>query len=106
MWQKLIALEQDAIWRGSVFRFPAKYPYESVVDYMVIEDTQAESGLSILVSSGYKAGIRVQMLPIEALVEDNRRAISKDWLVRNWQKWVYQKCDVEDVLYTEGYQIE
>ncbi|MFJ3318038.1 Imm45 family immunity protein [Herbaspirillum huttiense] len=34
------------------------------------------------------------------------RAISKDWLIRKWDEWVYPQCAIEDVLVARRYEVE
>ncbi len=85
-WSKLVDFKEDYIVRGALLRMPGGYPYESVVDFMVIE---LEQRLALLVASGYKAGLIRQVLPKDALVS-TVNAISPTWLIENWSKWVDQ----------------
>jgi hypothetical protein len=102
-WNQFIDSKTDKIWVGSVFRTQADDPYENVVDFMVIENNQSPSNLSLLVTTGAKAGYILLNFPKEATHSDpNICAISKDWLVNNWTKWVYDK-DLKQVLYIANY---
>ncbi|MCG8688467.1 MAG: Imm45 family immunity protein, partial [Desulfobacterales bacterium] len=103
MWKKLIDSTERELWRGTVFRFPAKYPYEDIVDYMIVEDPHSECKLSLMVSTGYKSGIKVLALPKEAKFNNENRSISRTWIVENWNKWIYQENKVEDVLWINEY---
>ncbi len=85
-WSKLTDFKEGYITRGALLRMPGGYPYEPVVDFMVIE---WEKGLALLVASGYKAGIIRQVLPKDALVS-TVNAISTTWLIENWSQWVDQ----------------
>jgi Immunity protein 45 len=102
-WVKLIELEDEAIWRGAVFRSPSVWPYEDTVDFMVIEDAHSPTHLSLIVSSGYKAGCRKIDFPMESAPWKERRAISKAWVVESWQEQIYQDSDVAQVLFLSNY---
>lgn len=103
-WKKLIdQIEELFLGRGTVFRFPATWPYEEKVDYMLIENASSPSDFSLLVSSGYKAGIVCLNLPKEA--DPKNKGISSKWLIENWNKWIYEESKVSDVLYTPYYHI-
>jgi len=39
--KKLIDLEESSLFRGNVFRLPARHPYEEFVDFMLF-DTHSE----------------------------------------------------------------
>ena len=70
-----------------MFRFPASYPFEDVVDFMIIEDHHSASGYKLICSTGYHAGQTELMLPAEAQSEGG--AISVSWVQQNWKKWIY-----------------
>jgi len=104
LWKKLETLEEDNLWRGAVFRFPAKYPFESHVDFMLFTDSSSESGFSLICTTGYKAGSKEAWLPKEALSpQENIIAISRDWLVKNWEEWVYKETPASEVLVISNY---
>lgn len=85
-----------AIGRGQIFRLSARWPYEEIVDFMVVNIPDGEFGHSLVVISGNKAGLLVVRLPVES-GSSGTRGISKDWIVKNWAKWVYPDCPVENV---------
>ncbi|RJF93198.1 Imm45 family immunity protein [Sphingomonas cavernae] len=99
---RLIKFESDVIVRGSVIRFPAKWPYEDIVDFMVFDPLECDTGMGLIVSSGYKGGLISVILPKESEI---RRSISAKWLKENWKKWVYPECSVDDVYVCEGYPV-
>jgi len=93
----------ECYFSGTVFRTKAKYPYEDQVDFMLFSDADSDSGLSLLVSSGYKAGTVLLRLPQEARFEEqNKLAISAKWLLNNWKRWVYDS-DTAEVKWTLHY---
>ena len=100
-WKPLIEIDEVYIGRGYVFRFPAKHPFEAIVDFMIIEDLDAPIQLKVICSSGYHSGQTEFNFPLEA---GKKYALSTDWLKTNWNKWVYQECDVESVLYIKNYE--
>jgi len=103
-WGKLVDHEYENLWSGTVFRFPAMQPFESRVDFMLIDDHSSESGFSLICTTGRKAGSREGWLPKEALASGKVSAISRDWLIENWQEWVYKHTSVSDVLLVQHYE--
>jgi hypothetical protein len=101
-WNRLTDSGERVVCRGAVFRFPAKYPYENYVDFMLIEDTGSSSGFSFVVSTGYKAGLIVLQVPQEALARD-MSGLDCIWLRTNWQTWLYAGCPVDEVHFYPGY---
>lgn len=97
----LLKVREAIISRGSVFRVPGKYPYEEVVDFMVFETFDVQTPYGLMVTSGYKAGLTLVLLPRESLVEGG---ISRNWVIENWREWVYPDCDVSDVCFLSGYK--
>ncbi|HGJ5875059.1 Imm45 family immunity protein [Arsenophonus apicola] len=97
---KLIEFKKKSIRRGIVFRLPGQWPYEEFVDFMVIDlfDTHG-----LVVSSGHKAGLILISFPTESKSEEGR-ALSTQWIIDNWAKWIYPKCDVSDVYLFDGYE--
>lgn len=104
-WMKLSETKCISMFAGSIFRFPAKYPYEDFVDYMLVLDNSiANPHLKLVVTTGYKSGSVniICVFPKEAYV-GGAIAISSEWLKRNWSEWIYPDCEVEDVYISTGY---
>lgn len=110
--EKLIDCKEKLLWHGCVFRFPAQYPYEEYVDFMltICASFLNDDNLYLVVTTGYNAGCIVRQLPPECRGKyrgKNAIAVSTKWLIENWNKWVYQDCKVEDVyVITEHYELE
>jgi len=99
---KLIDYQED-LERGDILRCKGNYPYEDVVDFMVFESTNEYGIYDLVVTSGYKAGLRKTILPKESIpVENIGYAISIKWLKNNWSKWIYAECPVEEVWIIEN----
>ncbi|WP_431647094.1 Imm45 family immunity protein [Enterobacter hormaechei] len=96
---KLIDYKNKSIKRGTVFRLPAVWPYEEWVDFMVIDLFETHS---LVVSSGHKAGLILISLPIESASTEGR-ALSTEWVITNWAKWIYPDCQVENVHILDEY---
>ncbi|WP_151260377.1 Imm45 family immunity protein [Pantoea ananatis] len=96
---KLIDYKNKSISRGTVFRLPAVWPYEEWVDFMVIDLFETHG---LVVSSGHKAGLILISLPIESASTEGR-ALSTEWIITNWSKWIYPECNVEDVHILDEY---
>lgn len=105
-WKKICNTNADDIfWIGTVFRLNAKYPYEKIVDFMLVQYPDAESGFALIVTSGHKSGLMVVVLPVESLYKSDAHVISAKWLMENWKKWVYEEGP-EGVYYTNGYVVD
>lgn len=102
---RLIDSADENIWAGTVFRFPAQFPFEDVVDFMLIFDTHSESGFSLVCSSGSEAGNLEYRFPKSACAEGNVRAISKTWLIENWLNHVYADTHVKDIYILVHYPV-
>jgi hypothetical protein len=99
IWLSLFDMTSRELWRGSVFRITsAKWPYEQIVDLMCLERTDSPSGLSLMVCTGYKAGLTLVHLPVESKFREDARSLSVSWLKANWNRWIYPDCLLEDVL--------
>ena len=100
-WNRLEDCSDVNFWRGVVFRFPANKPFEQVVDFMMIEDLDSDSGYKLICSSGYHAGQTELVLPKESSHKEG--GISVSWLKENWKKWVYPECELAQVKYLTNY---
>ncbi len=104
-WKALADLETTPLWPGTVFRFPATWPYEAFVDYMLVSD-QASQGdtLKLLATTGHKGGSMnvATVFPHEAYVSGTI-AIESNWLKANWREWVYDACAMDAVHVSQGY---
>ncbi|AYH16470.1 hypothetical protein GMW39_20595 [Pectobacterium parmentieri] len=102
MMTKLIEYKSKTISRGCVFRFPAIWPYDSYIDLLVVDIPDEGSGYSLVVTTGHKAGLILVRLPNECESVSNR-SISYQWILDNWNKWIYPDCNLEDILIIEHY---
>ena len=96
---KLLDYKEKFISRGMIFRMPASWPYEEFVDFMVVDFVETHG---LVISSGYKAGLILVKLPVESQL-NVVRALSTEWVINNWAKWIYPECNVEDVHILDGY---
>ena len=70
---------------------------------MVVESwDRTDCGFTLMVASGYKAGLRHVVLPKDSSNCDNN-GIDAGWLRVNWANWVYPECPVRDVLVLPEY---
>ena len=102
-WKKLIDAPEDELWRGTVLRFSASYPFEDIVDFMLINDSESDSEFSLVCTTGYKAGLIEAKLPNVARAPGKVQAISAKWLVQNWKEWVFLENEVKDIYFIENY---
>ncbi|MEA9585904.1 Imm45 family immunity protein [Xanthomonas sp. WHRI 10064A] len=91
--------------RGSVLRCPGSFPYEAIVDFMVVEFPMGgERTYALMVVSGYKAGLLYVVLPSESRPANGEGyAIDANWLRNNWAKWGYPDCQLSEVQLIEPY---
>ena len=87
--------------RGTVFKFPAKYPFEDSVEFMVIEDLDAPIRFKLICSTGYHAGQTELVFPKES--EHETGGLSVYWVQTNWKKWIYAECNMNEVQFIENY---
>ena len=105
-WSQLSSGPSKAVFRGTVFRcLKAVWPYETVVDFMVVSDHDSPCGFALIVATGYKAGHVLVRLPAEAKAAD-AQALSTEWIVANWAKWIYPECPLHLVQVIENYPSE
>ena len=97
---KLTEYQKSDLWHGTIFRFPAGYPFESSVDFMLMDYPHSESGFALYCVSGYHARSLELVLPREAASPVNC-SISSQWMAENWSKWVYAECMAADVEIVE-----
>ena len=97
------AAPSSVLWRGTVFRCKGKWPYESMVDFMLIDSYEARSGFILMVATGRKSGITLQALPEACRATGNRRAVLMGWLQQEWTTWIYPDCAPLDVYFAESY---
>ena len=93
---KLCDYKENVLYEGTVFRFRGKEPFEKSVDFMLVCYTDTESGFALYCISGYHKGKLEVCLPKEALGK-TCRAVLVEWVLENWNRWIYQECPVEDV---------
>ena len=101
--QKLLNYHGDLA-HGTVFRFPGSYPHEKYVDLMLVEFPDSDRKFGLVVSTGHKAGLLLNKLPKEA--ESNHFAgIDRQWVIDNWNKWIYETCNIDDVYVIKNYPV-
>ena len=99
---KLLHYRAENIRRGAIFRFPAQYPYEDLVDFMLFDMPDRERPFGLMVTTGYKAGLVCCFLPPQS--QGAGGGVGTGWIIRNWNRWIYQDCAVGDVLLSGGYE--
>ena len=66
---------------------------------MMVQEAPDGSGLCLIIVTDYKAGINFyQKFPESEVNLD----IPADWLIQNWNKWVWPEGNVDDVLIHEA----
>lgn len=97
---KLVDYRDSELYRGTVFRFKGKYPFcEEYVDFMICEYLSVDESncpFALYCISGYCAGHIEYIFPMEAK-SDNSMSISKKWIIENWNKKIYNECNVHEI---------
>lgn len=87
-----------------VLRLPGAYPHEEYVDLMLVELPDSDRRFGLLVATGHKAGLVLVKLPQEAELA-GALSISREWVVDNWNRWIYETCRAEEVYLIENYPV-
>jgi len=93
---KLVDYKETVIERGIILRCPGLPPYENIVDFMACE-TIGSNSFQLIVSSGYKAGLRYCLFPVESIPEEYVSGLNTQWLIENWDLWGYVDCPLNEV---------
>lgn len=94
---KLMEYQNELVECGSVFSLPSQWPYDDWVEFMLYKTHDLERPYGIIVFSGYKSGLVLVNLPKESHAK-NGNGIQTEWLINNWEKWVYPECNIKDVI--------
>lgn len=103
-WVKLQDYPSENLPRGLRLLVKGSAAYETVVELFLAEDPDSASGFQVIVMTGHKSGVLLVKLPQEAGAADSV-AISKKWMVDNWNKWIDAKSSVSEVLCKRRYAI-
>mgnify|MGYP003521303232 CR=1 FL=1 len=79
---------------GTAFRLTSFGPFSAPTLLMITTRGDAKENLQIVVVGGHKRGNALVLLPAEAY--SSSLAVSRDWLVTNWQKWVDPDSNATD----------
>ena len=85
----LTDMPDESLWRGDIIRLVHDYdlgPGSGPVDLMVYDNRDDEVGLSLMVVSGYKAGLTLNIFP-RASCAAGCRSLETSWLLRHWNDW-------------------
>lgn len=97
-WVKLINDTETSLHRGTLLKFKATYPFEDEVVMMVCEG-QSINTFGLITITGFKAGINLYVqFPKECV----NNGLSRDWLINNWNYWVYPESDINEILLCRG----
>ncbi|MGW0940645.1 Imm45 family immunity protein [Streptomyces sp. NPDC002666] len=78
---------------------PARWPCEETDEFMPAElPPGADDRLGLIMTTGYKAGLWVVSLPVEAYAAGRPWALSASWLRDHWTARVYAETDIEKIL--------
>jgi hypothetical protein len=84
----LLSLAGTAIGPGDILRLSENYdtgPGTGPVDLMVYNPRDSDVGLGLIVTSGYKAGLVLNIFPRDS--NHAKGGLSVDWLIANWDDW-------------------
>jgi hypothetical protein len=84
----LTELAGDALGPGDILRLSENYdlkPAAGPVDLMVFDPRDDDTGLGLIVTSGYKSGLILHVFPRASRHAEG--GLSVDWLIANWNDW-------------------
>ena len=84
----LTEMPDASLWAGDVVRLVHDYdlgPGSAAVDLMVF-DPRDDAGLGVIVVSGRKAGLILNIFP-RASCATGKRSLETAWLLRHWNDW-------------------
>jgi len=87
---------EKIIERGSILRCYLDTHRKVFVDYLICE-TVGKRSYCIYVCSGYKAGLCLISLPIEANSTTGFIGVETEWLKKNWHEWILPQINIENV---------
>lgn len=103
-WLKLTDYPNEYLRRGAILRIPSvemnrgNWYREDIVDLMVFDagGLSNEGGYGLICVSGQKAGLVNTVFPPESSGE-GPIGLSRDWIIENWNSWVYPDGNVASV---------
>ena len=87
--QLLTAMADESLWRGDIIRLVHNYdlgPGSAPVDLMVYDPHHDDAGLGVIVVSGYKSGLTLNIFPAASCAV-GKRSLETSWLLRHWNDW-------------------
>lgn len=98
---KLIKYKEPYLTQGMLLRFVTRGFYEEKeIDFMLFYPAEEDVGLGLMTITGFHAGDVLVLLPAESQYT-NYFTLSTKWLIENWNKWVCEECDVNEVIVIE-----
>jgi hypothetical protein len=97
-WEKLISCDFKYLQRGYLLKFPASEPFEETVIMMVCgypDDGNRLSAAGLMTITGFCAGINAYVVFPSSVISSG---ISREWLIKNWNMWVWPDGKIDDVL--------
>ena len=103
-------IKMISIWGSDLFQTAGVKNYSEqlsafeAADFIIINtiEKKVERKFGLIVTSGYKSGSILILLPDECLCVNG--GVSKKWILENWNKWIYD-CNINEVLFSENYII-
>lgn len=85
----LTEFPEESLWAGDVIRLVHNYdlgPDSPPVDLMVYDPRDSDVGLGVIVVSGRKSGLTLNIFP-KASCTPGSRNLETVWLLRHWNDW-------------------
>jgi hypothetical protein len=93
-WEKLIESKEVILRRGGFLKFDAGEAFEKKVVMMICEACGDPFKKGLITITGHKAGINHYVV-----FPQTDGVILRDWLIDNWNEWVWPDGDVSNVLF-------
>ncbi|MBD5772105.1 Imm45 family immunity protein [Marinomonas colpomeniae] len=103
IWKKISDIKSDSLQLGDILSCKATYPYEDRVEMMLFDNLDKNRGMGLICTTGIKSGKIAVVLPIESTF--NGKNVSVEWLIQNWNHWIFLDSDINEVFVSKGYSL-
>lgn len=98
--KKLLDWDQEGFGHGEILRVRGQVPYEHYVDFMIFDNQDKIYPFGLLTMTGKMAGLIFAIFPQECSMGDGMHGLDYQWLLDNWEIFIYPDCPVSDVYVT------
>lgn len=108
-WTKLIDYKEERVWLGSIFWFPADYPFEGQVVMMLHLSDWDSMMIRLITITEHSAGaFCFSIFPPHAdyVIENGNIGISTKWIIDNWNYYLFEETNVNQIWIKESLEVD